>query len=114
VEHEEFRTELENDLIYLGSFGLDDPLRDKIAESISHLRYGSLDPDVNEGNQVNIRLVSGDHLDCAKTVALRSGIIKQEELQLSGIAMTGDQFREEVGGYAKIWDPISQEFKVEF
>jgi hypothetical protein len=35
-------------------------------------------------------MVSGDHIDCAKVVALRTGIIRQEELSLNGIAMTGD------------------------
>jgi magnesium-transporting ATPase (P-type) len=39
-----------------------------------------MDGDSNEGNQVNIRMVSGDHLECAKAVAVKSGIIKSEEL----------------------------------
>ena len=72
---------------------MDDPLRDDIDQSIKIIRYGQLEGDENEGNQVNIRMVSGDHIDCAKIVALRTGIIKQEELNLNGIAMTGDQFR---------------------
>lgn len=107
VEGEEFRVELENDLIYLGTFGLDDPLRDDIDQSIRYIRYGQLDADENEGNQVNIRMVSGDHLECAKKVALQTGIIRHEELNLNGIAMTGNEFRTEIGGYAKIWDPQS-------
>ena len=105
VEQEEFRNELENDLIYLGTFGMDDPLRTDIDQSIKYIRYGSLESDENEGNQVNIRMVSGDHIDSAKIVALRTGIIKQEEMHLNGIAMTGDQFRQEIGDYTKIWDP---------
>jgi len=40
LESEEFRTELENDLIYLSTFGLNDPLRLNIHESIQYIRYG--------------------------------------------------------------------------
>jgi len=36
-------------------------------------------------------------------------------MRLEEIAMTGDQFREAIGQYdANIWDPVNQEFKVEF
>jgi magnesium-transporting ATPase (P-type) len=58
--------------------------------------------------------VSGDHLECAKVVAVRAGIIRNEELQLNGIALTGEQFRGAIGDYTKIWDPNTQEFKIEF
>jgi magnesium-transporting ATPase (P-type) len=40
LESDEFRAELENDLIYLATFGMDDPLRPKIDEAISYIRYG--------------------------------------------------------------------------
>jgi magnesium-transporting ATPase (P-type) len=57
-------------------------------------------------------MVSGDHIDCAKIVALRTGIIRNEELQLNGVALTGEQFREAIGDYSKVWDPSTNEFKV--
>jgi magnesium-transporting ATPase (P-type) len=50
-------------------------------------------------------MVTGDHLETAKAVALRAGIITKEQLQITGTAMTGDQFREKIGHYTKIWDP---------
>ena len=60
-------------------------------------------------------MISGDHIETCKAVALKAGIIKQDEMRLDEIAMTGDQFREAIGPYdANIWDPINQEFKVEF
>jgi len=60
-------------------------------------------------------MISGDHIDTCKQVALKAGIIKEDEMKLDEIAMTGDQFREAIGPYdANIWDPINQEFKVEF
>lgn len=60
-------------------------------------------------------MISGDHIDTCKAVALQAGIIKEDEMRSNEIAMTGDQFREAIGPYdANIWDPINQEFKVEF
>lgn len=43
VESEKFRAQLEVDLIYLCTFGLDDPLRSGIQQSIQALRYGHPD-----------------------------------------------------------------------
>jgi magnesium-transporting ATPase (P-type) len=59
-------------------------------------------------------MVTGDHIDTAKRVALNTGLVKPEELQLNGIAMTGDQFRDSIGEYSKIWDPTHGEFRIEF
>lgn len=99
LESDDFRNELENDLIYLGTFGMDDPLRPNIGEAIQYIRYGQLETagEQAEGNQVNIRMVTGDHIETAKAVAVLTGIVKPEELQLNGIAMTGDQFRDSIG-----------------
>ena len=43
LESDDFRNELENDLIYLGTFGIDDPLRPNIGEAIQYIRYGQLE-----------------------------------------------------------------------
>lgn len=48
TESEEFRMELEADLVYLGTFGLDDPLRPEIEKNIQYLKFGHLDPDAHE------------------------------------------------------------------
>lgn len=98
---------------------MDDPLRPNIEESINLLKYGisDKDGDMNEGSQqVNIRMVTGDHLDTAKTVALRCGIIRPDQMHQQGIAMTGSQFQESIGigQYTKIWDPNTQEHKIQF
>ena len=42
-------------------------------------------------------MVTGDHIDTAKYVALQTGVIKPDELNLEGCTMTGEQFRELVG-----------------
>lgn len=103
-------------MIYIATFGLDDPLRDQIEESVQLIRYGHLETpaDSNENYQVNIRMVTGDHIETARFVALQTGIITQEEMYEDGIVMTGDDFREQIGGYSKIWDPMNGDFRVEF
>jgi Ca2+-transporting ATPase len=115
-ESEEFRDALEEDLIYVATFGMEDPLRTNIHDSIQYIRYGQLDGDGDqpEGNQVNIRMVTGDHIETAKRVAIETGIVKAEEVEIKGVVMTGDQFRDSIGGYNKIWDPNHNEFRVEF
>lgn len=62
--------------------------------------------------QVNVRILTGDHLDTAKFVGLRTGIIQADEVNLEGIALTGEQFREAIGGYDKVWDVKNLEFKI--
>jgi magnesium-transporting ATPase (P-type) len=70
--------------------------------------------DSSDNSQVNIRMVTGDHVDTAKSVAYLTGIVKQEELDIEGCVMTGIQFREMIGPHTKIWDPVGMEYKVEF
>lgn len=74
---------------------MDDPLRANIEESIQYIKYGQLDKhgDQVDGEQVNIRMITGDHIETAKAVALRTGIIKAEDLNKKEIAMTGEEFR---------------------
>ena len=113
-ESEEFREVLENELIYIGTFGLDDPLRQDIEESIQYIKYGQLLPEGETlAPQVNVRMVTGDHLDTAIAVATKVGIISHSETAAE-FAMTGEQFREAIGPYSKIWDNSTQEFKVQF
>lgn len=56
-------------------------------------------------NQVNIRMVTGDHIETAISVAEKVGIINPEERNINGIDMTGEQFRQKIGEYEKNWDP---------
>lgn len=52
-------------------------------------------------NSVNIRMVSGDHVDTCKYVANKTGIITEAEMKVKGVFMTGQQFRDGIGGYEK-------------
>jgi magnesium-transporting ATPase (P-type) len=46
---------------------------------------------------MQVRLVSGDHIETAKAVALKAGILKPEEHNVPYAVMTSSQFREFVG-----------------
>lgn len=109
IESQEFRDFLEQNLTYLGTFGLEDPIRDDVDKSIQLIRYGRLIESLDEDtkgvrNQVNIRMITGDHIDTALSVAIEVGIITQEESSIDGIFMTGETFRESIGHYEKLWD----------
>ena len=65
-------------------------------------------------NQVNIRMISGDHIDTCLYVATKVGIISEMEQNLDGIFMTGEQFRAAIGEYSKVWDPTQKKYTVHF
>jgi len=109
IESDEFREDIQSRLVYLGTFGLEDPVREDVDKSIQLIKYGTLlgdNVDRKKGakNQVNIRMITGDHMQTALHVALKVGIITEEEQNIKGIYMTGDQFREAIGEYEKKWD----------
>ena len=91
-ESEEFRNALEENLIYLGTFGLEDPISKDVHKPIHLIRFGHNDDSIEnrDNNQVNVRMVTGDHLETAKFVALKTGIVNLDECNLEGIALTGD------------------------
>ena len=95
-EGEEFRLALEENICYLATLALDDRVIAGVDQEVYLIRYGTLEKnkDLNETNQVNIRLVTGDHIETAKFVAQQSGIASADELSLEGSALTGAQFRE--------------------
>lgn len=53
-------------------------------------------------------MITGDHLETAKYVALKCGIITNDEMNSPEVAMTGEDFRAKIGGYDKIWDNSKQ------
>lgn len=66
---EEDRTIIEENLAFVGAFGLNDPLREGVPESIARL--------INAG--INIRMISGDNKYTAIECAKKAGIIKEGE-----------------------------------
>lgn len=45
LEDSSFKKEIIEDLIYLGTFGLDDPIREDVIESIQLIKYGKVQDD---------------------------------------------------------------------
>jgi len=87
-------------LTYLATFGLRDPLRDVVASCVRHAR--------DEGH-INVRLVSGDHLETAKAVAERAGILTPEEAALPYAFMHAEEFRATVGNLVTSQDEDGEE-----
>lgn len=89
LESSSLREAIEDELTYLCTFGMQDELRDEAKEAIMMLKYGSNTTIVDNNGEVNVRILTGDHIETAKQVALRSGIIMQEDINQEGIAITG-------------------------
>lgn len=89
-------------LTYLATFGLRDPLRDVVASCVRHAR--------DEGH-INVRLVSGDHLETAKAVAERAGILLPEEANNHYAFMSAEDFRAAVGDLVTSTDEDGQEYE---
>ncbi len=60
---------LEKDLTLIGIFGLQDPLRDEIKDSVAQCKESG----------ITIRMVTGDNLDTAIAIAVEAGILTEDE-----------------------------------
>jgi len=79
---------LEDNLTAVGIWGIQDPLRDGIAESIAKCRVSGID----------VIMCTGDNKDTAIAISKDAGIVTKEEAEGNEYAcMTGKEFREEVG-----------------
>jgi len=84
-------------MIYLGTFGMHDPIRPNVKETINQIKHASGGEDPNP---TNVRMVTGDHLSTAIYVAKQTGIVREEELpdpkskknteESKYVAMTGE------------------------
>jgi len=88
---EDDRIYLEKDLTFLGLFALHDPIRQNVTKSVQFAQRG----------QINVRMVSGDHLETAKAVAVTAGIMDDPK---NFSCLTGEEFRHQVGSLKKTID----------
>jgi magnesium-transporting ATPase (P-type) len=93
-EKEADRECLETDLEAIGIFGLQDPLRDTIVDSIAKCRKAG----------ITTIMCTGDNIDTATAISLNAGIINEDELKGEFACMTGKQFRDFVGEIKEIKD----------
>lgn len=92
------RASVEVDLTMIGVFGLQDPLRPGIPDAVQRCKLSG----------INVRMVTGDHIDTALAIARQAGVVTQEDLQNNEdgyLCMTGKQFREVVGGIVQRQTP---------
>ena len=74
-------------------------------ETCQLCKYGNKDiNDLTEKPDINLKLVSGDHIETAKKVALACGIITTEEANDNEIVMTGEDFDHAIGGAERFWN----------
>lgn len=59
-------------------------------------------------------MVTGDHLETAKSVAVATGILTLDQLDKEGYFMTGEQFRDIIGGYSRLYDSEINDYKIQF
>ena len=86
------RTNIEREFMFVAVFGLQDPLRDGVKESIEKLKVGG----------VKVIMLSGDNLLTATQCAIDAAIIKRGDENSRYTCMTGEEFRQHVGGVRKV------------
>lgn len=87
-EKEADREVLETGLTAIGLFGLQDPLRPTIVDSIIKCKTAG----------IQVIMCTGDNIDTAIAISKNAGIVTEEQTSLEYACMTGKEFRETVGG----------------
>jgi magnesium-transporting ATPase (P-type) len=70
-------------MVYVCTFGLENRLREKAVSSINLIRYGKssgIEKDAAP-EQVKVRMVSGDHVNTCRYIAVQAGIITKDEAE---------------------------------
>lgn len=73
-------TELEDDLIFLGLFGISDPIREDVPSAINTAKTAGID----------VKMVTGDNIETAKAIALDACLLQDEQ---HDILMEGTEFQ---------------------
>ena len=97
-------TELENDLIFVGLIGMIDPPREGVKEAILSCRRAG----------IKTVMITGDHILTAKAIAKDLGILKTEDLAISGIEidkLSDEDFEKNIMKYT-VFARVSPEHKV--
>jgi len=86
------------ELTYLGAFGLQDPVRPKACSCIRYARGEAAAENPQLPAQINIRMVTGYHIETARAVALSVGMLTEEEATQDSVVMEGKALWDAVGG----------------
>jgi Ca2+ transporting ATPase len=92
-EKEKDREVLEQGLTAIGLFGLQDPLRPTIVDSIRRCKTAG----------IQVIMCTGDNIDTAIAISKNAGIVTEAQVESSSYTcMTGKDFREAVGGLKQV------------
>lgn len=100
-QNEESYAKLEEGLTLIAIVGIEDPLREGVKESVEICKRAG----------ITVRMVTGDNIDYARSIAVQCGIITREEMDPTNLeykeygCMLGQDFSREVGGLVKVPDP---------
>jgi Ca2+ transporting ATPase len=100
VEETKIR-KLREELTRIAIVGIEDPLRENVKASVEICKRAG----------ITVRMVTGDNIDYARSIAVQCGIITREEMDPSNLeykeygCMLGQDFYKAVGGIVKIPDP---------
>lgn len=64
--------------------------------------------------EVNVRMLSGDHIDTCRNIAVQAGIITEAEAFEEGVVIEAAKFRDEIGNIQEIWDAQHNCYRIEF
>jgi len=95
---------IEQDLIFLGLTGMIDPPREEVKDAVKLCRSAGIRP----------VMITGDHMDTARAIALDLGLLDQNGTVISGMeldAMTEEELDENVTGLS-VYARVSPEHKV--
>jgi magnesium-transporting ATPase (P-type) len=59
-------------------------------------------------------MVTGDHIETAKKVALACGIITEEEANDHGVCMLGEDFINAIGPYENVYNEENGQYDIQF
>jgi Ca2+ transporting ATPase len=85
-EHD--REIVEEDLIFVAGFGIEDTLREKVGVSVLSLKQAG----------VTVRMISGDNLLTATRAAVQAGIINEGQRMNDEVCMNGEDLMDILGG----------------
>jgi len=98
---EEKITQLIEELTLIAIVGIEDPLRENVKTSVEICKRAG----------ITVRMITGDNIDYARSIAVQCGIITREEMDPSNLdykeyaCMLGQDFHKAVGGIVKVPDP---------
>jgi P-type Ca2+ transporter type 2C len=59
-------------------------------------------------------MVTGDHIETAKKVAIDCGVITKEDAEDHGVVMTGEEFTNAIGPFERVWNDDTENYDINF